>query len=40
MTRAKVLHGSKFGRANKGRHLTDEERAAVEERMRRDGQIT
>ena len=39
MTRAKVLHGSKFGAASKPRRLSEAERAAVEDRLRRDGQL-
>jgi hypothetical protein len=40
MTRARVLHGSKFGAASKPRQLSGEERRAVEAQMRRDGQLS
>jgi hypothetical protein len=39
-TRAKVLHGSKFGAANKGRRLNEAERRSVEDQLRRAGQLS
>lgn len=37
--RQRGLRGAKLGPANEGRRLSDEERAAVERKMREDGKL-
>jgi hypothetical protein len=39
-SRAAVLRGQKFGAAGKPRRLSDEEQRAVEDRLRRNGQLS
>jgi hypothetical protein len=38
-TRARVLRGGTYGRANKGRRLSEDERRLVEDQLRRTGQL-
>jgi len=39
LTNQRGLRGSKLGPANEGRKLTDNERRAIAEQMRRDGKL-